>query len=243
MAACALASLAVLTGCGSSDSGDSAATDVSASASAAETSAAASAAKSLTAAELETASLAKADLSGYEVSALGKADTAAIDAVEAGGEECVPLGRVMAGSAVGEPASATHRRVTGNGDSSAGAADINTGVVTLASYASADEAAAALKSVGDEVTACADGFEWTVADEKQDAGKVTKTTAPEAGEEAVAFTAMTALDGVGVPWKAVVFRDGSTLAYFSVFNTNAMVSGTDFTFPADLVTAQADKLA
>ncbi|KUL40873.1 hypothetical protein [Streptomyces regalis] len=252
LAASALVSVVVLTGCGGSGGSDSAtgeSASPSASPSAGQASTAASPVKPLTAAELEKASLAKADLSGYQVATASKAETTAAKAVKVSGEECVPLGRAVAGTAVGEPAETTHRRVTGNSgtggasSSESAALDINTGMVTLASYASADEAAAALKSVGDAVTACAGGFEWTAGGEKLEAGKVTKGTAPEAGEEAVAFTAVTPIDGVDAPWKVVVFRDGATLAHFTVANAGSMISGEDFTFPADLVTAQADKLA
>ncbi|WP_405537407.1 hypothetical protein OG787_31795 [Streptomyces sp. NBC_00075] len=247
MAACALVSLAVLTGCGGSDSGDSAAADVSPSASAEGTSAAASAVKPLTTPQLESAALVKADLTGYEVSTPAEAEIKAAGGVEVSGEECLPLGRAVAGAAVGEPAATAHRRVTGgdsSGDTSAEAAlNINTGTVTLASYASAADATAALKSVTDAVTACAGGFQWAVGAEQLDASKVTEGTAPEAGEEAVAFTAVTPIDGVDAPWKVVVFRDGATLAHFTVANVAAMTSGEDFTFPADLVTAQAGKLA
>ncbi|MGW2046679.1 hypothetical protein ACWCPF_16080 [Streptomyces sp. NPDC001858] len=83
---------------------------------------------------------------------------------------------------------------------------LNTGVITLASYASAD-------------------------------------AAPAAGEEAVAFTAVAPLVGVDTRWKAVVFRSGATLAHFTFANAGSMVSGGDFAFPAELVTAQAKKLA
>jgi methyl coenzyme M reductase subunit D len=235
-------SLAVLTGCGGSGGGDSAASDVSPSASAAEASAAVDAVKPLTSGELESAALVKADLTGYEVSTPAKAEITAADGVKVSGQECVPLGRAVAGTAVGEPAATAHRRVSGVASGEA-ALDINTGTVTLASYASADEAAAALKSVADAVTACAGGFRWTVGAEQLDASKVTEGTAPKAGEEAVAFTAVTPVDGVNAPWKVVVFRDGATLAHFTVANVAAMTSGEDFTFPADLVTAQADKLA
>ncbi|WP_327695005.1 hypothetical protein [Streptomyces sp. NBC_00459] len=240
VAACVLVSLVVLSGCGSSDSGDSVDADVSTSASAAETTAAASAVKPLTSGELESAALAKADLTGYEVTTPVKAEITAADGVKVSGEECAPLGRAVAGTAVGEPAATTHRRVTGG---SGAALDINTGTVTLASYASVDEATAALKSVADAVTACAGGFQWTVGSEQLDASKVTEGTAPKAGEGAVAFTAVTPIDGVDAPWKVVVFRDGATLAHFTVANVAAMTSGEDFTFPADLVTAQAGKLA
>lgn len=238
-----LVSAVALTGCGG-DSGSPAA-KASSSATAAQGSGA-SAAKPLTAAELDKAALTKADATGYQVATPSKAETAAAEAVKVTGEGCEPLGRVMAGTAVGKSTATAYRRLTGNGgtgaSSEAAALDINTGVVTLASYASADEAAAALKSVGDAVAACAGGFRWAAAGEKVSASKVTKGTAPKAGEEAVAFTAVTPVDGVDAPWKAVVFRDGATLAHFVVANATSMMSGKDFTFPAELVTAQAGKL-
>lgn len=250
LAASALVSLLALTGCGSESDSADAATEASpaATASAAQESAAVPAAKPLTAAELDKASLTKADVAGYAVAAPSKAEITAAEATKVTGEGCLPLGRALAGTAVGEPAATAHRRVTGNGDtgaatSEAAAMNINTGMVTLASYASADEAAEALKSVGDAVTACAGGFQWTAGGEELAASKVTKGTAPKAGEEAVAFTAVTPIDGVDAPWKVVVFRDGATLAHFTVANAGSMASGKDFTFPADLVTAQAGKLA
>ncbi|MEV1062940.1 hypothetical protein [Streptomyces sp. NPDC050263] len=178
-----------------------------------------------------------------------EAEAAAADAVKVGDDACLPLGRTFAGAAVGDPAAAAHRRATGNARGEATptteetAIDINTGVITLASYASADAAAAALKSVGDAVTACAGGLGWTAGGEETKATKVTKDTAPAAGEGAVAFTAVTPLAGVDARWKAVVFRSGATLAHFTFANAGSMVSGGDFDFPTGLVTAQAEKLA
>ncbi|MFD7133483.1 hypothetical protein [Streptomyces sp. NPDC059894] len=250
LTASALVSLLALTGCGGeSDSTDAAPQSTSsATASAAQESTAASAAEPLTAAELDKAALTKADATGYEVATPSKAEITAAEATTVTGEECLPLGRALAGTAVGEPAATAYRRVTGNGataaaSSEAAALDINTGMVTLASYASADEAAAALKSAADAVTTCSGGFQWTAGGEDLSATEVTQDTAPKAGEEAVAFTAVTPVDGVDTPWKVVVFRDGATLAHFTVANAAAMMSGEDFTFPADLVTAQAGKLA
>ncbi|MFE2062830.1 hypothetical protein ACFXDH_10535 [Streptomyces sp. NPDC059467] len=192
------------------------------------------------------ASLAVADVKGYQVGTPGKAEAFAAEAVEVSGAECVPLGCAVAGAAVGKPAAVTHRRVTGDGGGGTAeeaAVDINTGMVTLASYASADDAAAALKSVGEAVTPCGGGIDWTAGDEKLAVGKVVKHTAPQGGAEAVAFTAVTAVDGVDAPWKVVVFRQGATLAHFTVANAGSLVSGEDFAFPAALVSAQADRPA
>ncbi len=240
-----LISLTVLTGCGGSDSGEAVGGADSSASAGAETSAAA-AVKPLTAEELGKASLVKADVAGYEVKAATKAEVAAAGAVKVTGAECEPLGRAVAGAAVGEPEAKVSRRVTGNGADALSAeeeaVDINVGMVTLASYADSDDAAAALKSVGDAVTACAGGFQWTAAGELLKASKVGQDKAPAVGEEAVAFSAVTPVDGVSAPWKVVVFREGATLAHFVVSNAGSMVSGKDFTFPADLVTAQADKL-
>lgn len=247
LAASALVSAVALTGCGGDGDGDGGSAAKASSTATAAQGSDASGAKPLTAAELDKAALTKADATGYQVATPSKAETTAAEAVKVTGEGCEPLGRVMAGTAVGESTATAYRRLTGKGgaggSSEAAALDINTGMVTLASYASADEAAAALKSVGDAVTACAGGFQWAAAGEKVSANKVTKNTAPKAGEEAVAFTAVTPVDGVDAPWKAVVFRDGATLAHFVVANATSMMSGKDFTFPAELVTAQAGKLA
>jgi hypothetical protein len=241
-AASVLVSVVALTGCGGdSDSADPAA-KTSSSATAGQGSDA-SGAKPLTAAELDKAALTAADADGYRVSTPKTAETTAAEKTKVTGEECEPLGRVMAGTAVSGSDATVYRRVTGTATSKAAALDLNTGMITLASYPSADEAAAALKSVGDAVATCAGGFGWAVGGEKLSAGKVTKDTAPKAGEEAVAFTAVTEVEGVGAPYKAVVFRDGATLAHLVVANTASLVSGKDFTFPADLVTAQAGKLA
>ncbi|MFE2041769.1 hypothetical protein ACFXAZ_12700 [Streptomyces sp. NPDC059477] len=243
----ALLSLALLTACGGdTDTGsEGGAGDSSAPASAS----AVSDAKPLTAAELDAASLTKTDLAGYEFVEAPEADISVVEAVEVSDDPCLPVGRTVAGTTVGEADAAAYRRVTG-GDSGGGSSEedflnLNTGMVTLASYPSADAAAEALTSLGDAVAACAaGGFEVSVGGEELSVTKVTEDTAPEGGEEAVAFTAVTSVDGEDSPWKVLVFRDGATLAHFSLINAGAAVaSGEDFPFPADLVTAQADKLA
>ncbi|MEU9334998.1 hypothetical protein AB0D49_17790 [Streptomyces sp. NPDC048290] len=236
-------SLALLTACGGSGDGSgggSGGGDGKEAAPAADV-------KPLTAAELEKASLVTADLEGYKVVEAPDSDIRDVEAVKVTGEECTPVGRAVAGSALGEADAVTYRRVTGGdrGDGAGSEADLmnmNTGMATLASYASADAAAEALKSLTGAIADCSGGFEWTVGSEKLTANKVTEDTAPDGGEEAVAFTVLATVEGVDAPWKAVVFRDGATLAHFTLVNVAAIGTGEDFTFPAALVTAQAQKL-
>ncbi|MFG2969187.1 hypothetical protein ACGFZS_38560 [Streptomyces sp. NPDC048288] len=239
LAASALLSVTVLSGCGDSEVDDAV---LDATSSATKGSTAASGVKPLTAAELDEAALEKADLTGYVVSTPGDAEAAAVEQAKVTGAECAPLGRAVAGAAVGEPTATAYRRVTGKpaaGASSEKALDFDTGMVTLASYADAEAASAALKTVA----ACTGGFQLTLQGETQKATKVAADTAPKAGDEAVAYTVTIPAEGTDVPWKVVMFRSGATLAQFTVVNGASAISGKDFTFPADLVTAQAGKLA
>ncbi|MFJ4686367.1 hypothetical protein [Streptomyces sp. NPDC088789] len=247
-AVAALVSLALLTACGGSGDGNDG-KDGKADGGSRGSGAAAEGVQPLTAAELEKAALKAADLPGYQVAEAPDSDISAAEAAKVDEKDCLQLGRAVAGTTAGAADAAVHRRVTGGAGGAGGgegseeaSTDINTGMVTLASYQSADDAAETLKSLGDAVTACKGGFEWTVGGEKLTASKVTEDTAPKGGEDAVAFTAFTKIEGAEAPWKAVVFRQGATLAHFTLVNAAAIESGKDFPFPADLVTAQADKL-
>ncbi|MET8827822.1 hypothetical protein ABZX40_19435 [Streptomyces sp. NPDC004610] len=243
-AATALLSLTLLTACGGSGgsgSGDAEGKDGDGTATPT-TAAVVEEATPLTPAELETASLTKADLDNYEVAEAPESDVSAAEAAKVTGEDCAPAGRTIAGAALGTADATTHRRFTGGAADASDYLNINTGMVTLASYPSAADAAAALKTLGDAVTACADGFEWTIGGEKLTATEVTEDTAPDAGDEAVAFTVVSPVEGVDAPWKGLVFREGATLAHYSLVNAAAVDSGKDAPFPAVLVTAQADKL-
>ncbi|WP_338897806.1 hypothetical protein WBG99_21250 [Streptomyces sp. TG1A-60] len=246
--------LALITACGGSGSeGD--AGEESASAQATQSAESGGAAKPLTAAELGKASLAEGDVEGYGIKEPGAGDVAAQDDVSADDEACMPVAQAVAGVTPGEPPASTNRQAIAEPDKSAvaedadpeevleAAFDVSTTMVVLASYKSPEVAEAALKSVSDAVTTCAGGFQGTALGEKQKVTKVTEDTAPEAGDEAVAFSAMASVDGGEGPMKVVVFRTGSTLAQFTSVNLASLTSGKDFDFPADLVTAQADKLA
>ncbi|KPI04198.1 hypothetical protein OK074_4725 [Actinobacteria bacterium OK074] len=242
--------LALLTACGSSgDSGsDSAAVKETA-----------VGAKPLTAAQLDAVSLAKSDLTGdlkgYIVRAQSKAELADGAKTVAEDDACTSVGRVLGGGALDEPADLAGRRVTAKADRSAvdpdadaeelalAAFNVTTTSVALAAYDTQAAAEAALASLGDAVDACGGGFAFTVAGEQWTVNQVTTDTAPEAGQDAVALTAVTkqSADSAG-PVKAVVFRQGSTLAHFVSFNAASMVTQDDFAFPTALVTTQATKL-
>ncbi|KKD08673.1 hypothetical protein [Streptomyces sp. WM6386] len=64
--------------------------------------------------------------------------------------------------------------------------------------------------------------------------------APDAGDEAVAFTAAYKDDELSDPTRAVVFRHGSAIAQFSAANANAVFSD-DWDFPTALVDTQEAK--
>ncbi|MEV7284226.1 hypothetical protein AB0O01_06605 [Streptomyces sp. NPDC093252] len=244
LAATALLSLTLLTACGGSGSGDAEekSGDGTATATATAKPAAVEEATPLTPAQLETASLTEADLDNYTVAEAPESDVSAAEAAKVTGEDCAPVGRTIAGATLGTADATTHRRFTGGAADASDYLNINTGMVTLASYPSAADAAAALKTLGDAVTACTDGFEWTVGGETLTATGVTADTAPDAGDEAVAFTVISPVEGVDAPWKGLVFRDGATLAHYTLVNAAAVDSGKDAPFPTALITAQADKL-
>jgi predicted small secreted protein len=212
-----------------------------------------SAAKPLTVAELDAASLVRKDVKGYTVRKLGKGEMAARDKVGADNEDCAALSRALYGVALGEPAAATYRRVTTEPDEEAvmdadtdeeleAALVVTTNTVTLASYGGPEGAEAALKSLSEGITACAGGFQFTATDEERKVTKVAEFTAPEAGDEAIAFTATVRQGGGEGPVKVVVFRKGTTLAYITTINAASLLGGKDFDFPADIVDAQAAKL-
>ncbi|WP_328876327.1 hypothetical protein OHT76_43290 [Streptomyces sp. NBC_00287] len=258
LAASVLVSVGALTACGGSGDGDSAA-DASASpsasvAAAVAVAAAAAAAKPLTVAELDKASLTASDLTGFEVDNPGAAGLLAQGPVSTGEEDCAAVDRVMWGVALGDPVAATQRWITSELDDAAidsaqGVEELNAAftvtetTLTLASYDSADAAKAALKSLHSGIAACDGDFDSEADGMPQDVDTVDTATAPEVGDEAVAFTA-TVSQGGGEPgpMRVVVFRHDGVLAQFSTVNAAATVSGDDWDFPTVLAETQAAKL-
>ncbi|MFH9722802.1 hypothetical protein ACH4M4_07515 [Streptomyces sp. NPDC017254] len=204
------------------------------------------AAKALSAAELDKLIVEKADLKGYQVQKAGAGDVVAADKVTTDKASCAPIAHAMSFISPGSPAASAERKVLAEPkkDASASPEDALTGAlgvemtaVTLGSYEGqgAQDAFASVKKAGAE---CAGGFSVVHLKESTKVSKV----APEsvtAGEEAVAFTVTSDLEGESFTSKLVVFRKGNTLASFS---TISFAPGGVAALPQNLIDAQAAKL-
>ncbi|MFJ4870991.1 hypothetical protein [Streptomyces sp. NPDC088757] len=233
-------SLALLgTACSGDKAGDSGKGSAAPSASATSE---APAAKALSAAELEKLIVEQADLPGHQVQKAKATDVVKSEAVVTDKASCKPLADALAFIAAGDPAASVQRKAievpkkTGSPEDALGALAAPVTSVTLGSYdgQGAQEALASLKASG---TDCAGGFGVTSSGEKV---KVTKV-APEtvtAGDEALAWTVTSDVDGEPFVTKLVVFRKGNTLASFSSFS----LAGTVKELPKAIVDAQAKKL-
>lgn len=192
----------------------------------------------LTAAELEAALLVTGDVDGYDVGEPVAGDVVAVDEVALENAACEPLAHAVSGVPVGEAAASAHRRVT---SSSADGAGASITIDSLYSYegAGAEDAVAALR---DAATGCADGFTVTQAGEPFKVTGISEESIT-AGEEAYAWTLMVEVDADMVaPAKFAVVRQGSTVATFSTIDVMAVLEGTDYDVPTDLIDAQVGKL-
>ncbi|MFB6839233.1 hypothetical protein [Streptomyces sp. NPDC056361] len=239
-------SLALLaTACGSGEKGDDA-KDAGKTA-APTTSASATGeppAKALTAAELDELIVEQADLPGYQVQKAKAADLVKSDAVSTDKPACKPIADGMSSVAAGTAAASAQRKAievpktgaTASPADALGALSAPVTSVTLGSYEGqgAQEAFASYKTAG---TDCAGGFTLIGGGEKT---KITKV-APEtvsAGDEALAWTITTDMDGEPFVTKLVVLRKGNTLASFSTLS----LGGTVKALPQAVIDAQATKL-
>ncbi|MFC7895275.1 hypothetical protein [Streptomyces sp. NPDC057381] len=114
--------------------------------------------------------------------------------------------------------------------------------LNVASYAGggAEQALTELRTATEK---CAGGFTATVDGEKMRVAEVTKTAAPEGGDEGVAATVGIDIGKeAAAPMKIVLVREGGTLATFSATNLSSMMTGADFEVPMDVVDAQVAKL-
>ena len=202
-------------------------------------------AKALSAAELEKLIVEQADLPGHQVQKAKAGEIPVAASVSADKPSCTPFAHAMSYLAPGKPAASAHRRAievpkaegrTASPEDALGALAAPVTGVALASYdgQGAQEAFASMKRAG---TDCAGGFTLIGGGERTKISWI----APEpvtAGEEALAWTVTT--DVEGRPWitKVVVFRQGSTLASFSTLS----FGGTVKALPKAVLTAQAAKL-
>ncbi|MET9950403.1 hypothetical protein ABZ135_02485 [Streptomyces sp. NPDC006339] len=239
-AATAAASLALLlTACGGEEkkTEDTGKADASASA------AAKPDVKALTAAELEKLLVTQADLKTHKVQKAKDAGILNPGDVSADKPACEPLAELLSGVAPGTPGASAQvqavevkQKKAASPDDVIGALKAPTTTVTLGSYAGegAQQALASLKTAG---TDCAAGFTLHAGGEKT---KVTKV-APEtltAGDEALAWTVTSDMDGEPFVSKLVVLRKGNNLAGFGTIS----LAGEVKELPKAVVDAQAAKL-
>ncbi|MFI2504444.1 hypothetical protein [Streptomyces sp. NPDC018972] len=217
------------------------------------------AAKALTAAELEKLVIASADLKDHKVAEPGKDDVFDPGTLSVERAECEPVAQALSSVPTGKPAASAQRLVTQESEAAKkgmpdlaelteeeaeeamlDSLDITKTMTSLRSYDAdgAERALAALREAGKK---CAGGFSMSIDGEKQQVTKVTEEKLA-AGEDAVAWTVGTELDGTSADTKVVVFRQGTTLAGFSSFNIAAVSRGEAFEQPTAVIEAQEAKL-
>ncbi|MBT2396417.1 hypothetical protein [Streptomyces sp. ISL-100] len=215
-----------------------------------ESAAAEPAAKTLSQAELDKLVLAEGDLKNHKVTMPSKADVAAAKTATADKAECKPLVDAMALRPVGTPAATAPRRISSvpakpGKDASteekveAGLAGLGNMVLmsdTLGSYdgKGAQEALAGLRTAGE---ACADGFTMIAGSDKTKVTKVAPGTFTT-GDEAVAFTLTSELDGESGTSQLVAVRKGNTLVSFYALSLTGKTE-----LPKEAIDAQLAKLA
>ncbi|GGU91887.1 hypothetical protein GCM10010275_31070 [Streptomyces litmocidini] len=207
---------------------------------------AAPAARALSAAELDELIVEKGDLEGYQVQKAGAEDVVTADGVTAGKPACTPIAHAMSFISPGSPAASAERKVLAEPrkdataspkDALLGGLGVQMTALTLGSYdgRGAQDAFASVKKAGTE---CADGFDVVHGAEKTKVSKVAPASVT-AGDEAVAFTVTSDLEGEPFTSKLVVFRKGNTLASFS---TVSFAPGGVRELPTAVIDAQAAKL-
>ncbi len=239
-------SLALVTGCSSEEPDGSKASDSKGSSSSAQ------AAKALSAAELEKLLLAEGEIKGYKVAAGDDTLPKSKSDVKTDKAECGPLAWAMAGLAPGDSDAGVSNTVTADPASDAAsksteadlenAFSVNMTFVGLSSYAG-DGAEKALKAVSDGVAACAGGFTITAQGETQKITKVSSEQASAGGDESVAFSVGSDMDGEGTAtFKTQVVRQGNTIATYYTVDFATMGTGKAAEVPSAVTTAQAAKL-
>ncbi|WP_333740057.1 hypothetical protein [Streptomyces sp. IBSBF 2806] len=249
-------SLSLLTACsdGAKDAGDAKGPASSAASGGSTT---ASDAKALPTAELEKLLLAQGEVKGYKVTSGDDTLPASKSVVKTDKEACAPLAYAMSGLAPGDTESHASNTLTEENASAAatkspgdisqsdleGAFKVKLTFVGLSSY-EGDGAEKAFKSVSDGVAACSGGFGVTAQGEKQKITKVAPEQVTRSGDESVAFTVDSDVDGDGTAtFHTQVVRKGNTMASFYTVDFASLTSGgKSSAVPAAVVAAQAAKL-
>ncbi|WP_264936623.1 hypothetical protein [Streptomyces sp. A012304] len=247
-------SLALITGC--SDEGSKKGSKGSKGSDSDSSSSSAPAAEALSAAELEKLLLAQGEAKGYKVSSGDDTLPASKDQVKTDKAECAPLAHAMSGLAPGDTdanASNTLTEDVASGAATKAPEDIsgsdienafkvNMTFVGLSSY-QGDGAQKAVKAVSDGVTACAGGFGITAQGQKQKITKVASEKASGSGDESVAFTVDSDMDGEGTAtFHTEVVRVGTIVATYYTVDFSGLSEGKSTDVPAAVIDAQVAKL-
>ncbi|MBI0300222.1 hypothetical protein JBE04_38650 [Streptomyces sp. PRKS01-29] len=232
-----VAALALMTGCGS-DSGDGTAGGAERASGAPQGDEAASsgpAAKPLSASALERAALTNGEVKGLEVQKMTDKEVSEGGAATTGKAACRPLAGLMGTEYDPAPKASVHRAyATDLTKAKVGGA----GLIRISSYGPG-EAERTVKDLREAVTACRGGFPAEDGSgEKADVTKVTPLDAPEAGDEAVAFSLHDAGKEKAVI-KFTVVRTGPQVTVF--FGVN-IADPAKSEIPAALVDAQVAKV-
>ncbi|GAB7104046.1 lipoprotein [Streptomyces phaeofaciens JCM 4814] len=245
-------SLALMTGCGSSDEGSKDSGDSKGS-----SSAAASDAKALTSAELEKLLLAQGEVKGYKVGSGDDTAATSKSAVKVDKSECAPMAWATNGLPPGDTDANATNSLTEDKASDAptslddvseadieGAFDITMTYVGLSSYeGDGDGAEKTIKSLSDGVSACAGGYGFTADGESSKVTKVATEKGSGQGDESVAFTQDVEVEGQTVTAHTEVVRKGNTLATFFTMDLAALAKGGEMSdVPAAVIDAQVAKL-
>ncbi|MYV56096.1 hypothetical protein [Streptomyces sp. SID3212] len=253
VAASALSLALLVSACGGSDdsSADSdkkagKSADKSKSSAAAKPAADAADATALPQAELDKLVLVEGDVKGYKIAKASAAEIAIGKGITTDNEACTPLVDVLGFRPLGKPAASSPVRLTSvpekpgadasPEDALAALGDMTIAAETLNSYAGqgAPEALEALSAAG---KACAGGFTYTADGEKTKVTKVAPATYT-AGDEAVAFTVTTEMEGETTASPLVAVRKDGLLATFMSIN----LGGGESKQPKDIIDAQLAKL-
>jgi hypothetical protein len=258
-------SLALATGCsesGSSDGDKAAGSDKGT-----------TAAKALSAAELKQRIIATGDVDGYKVGAADQSEAFASskDDVKVVDEKCAPIAYVVTGFAPGDSAAYVNRMATQEVSASPSASSTKSledmtdeeledamnsitdalgGTITIVSLSSyeGEGAQETMSAVSDAIKGCASGFTATAKGDTQKFTKVEAEKASGSGDESLAFAVTGDADGDEVVVHGEVVRHGSTVAtYYTLslasFAGEAAGDAADYDIPAEIIKAQAAKLA
>ncbi|WP_369248644.1 hypothetical protein [Streptomyces sp. R41] len=258
-------SLTLATGC--SDSGSGSKDDDKAAGSDKPT----AAAKVLSDAELTKRIIAAGDVDGYKVGPADQSEafTSSKDDVKVVDEKCAPIAYVVTGFAPGDSTAYVNRMATQEVSASPSASSTKSledmtdedlddamksitdalgatvTIVSLSSY-EGDGAKETMSSVSDAIKGCASGFKATGNGDTQKFTKVEAEKASGSGDDSLAFAVTGDAEGDKVVVHGEVVRHGSTIATYYTLSLAAFAdeaTAGDYTIPAEIIKAQAAKLA